>query len=269
MRISINTSKWYDRPWAALIFFTRLPFWRLHQPRKEAYESVVEYWPLAGWLTGGLTATVIWAGTAVFPFYIALILALISRVILTGALHEDGLADLFDGLGGGGSDRHRILTIMKDSHIGTYGVLALVAYAALLFAALYALGPFYAALAVLGADPFAKMTAGLLTQLLPYARSEEQSKAQILYRRFSPWAGCLLLLQAILPLFPLVYMVIFHPADPLLRWDVLLAAPCVVLFSLYVLLARRLKGYTGDCCGAAFLLVELSIYLGLVIQLTR
>ena len=46
MQISTNTSRWYDRPWAAFIFFTRLPFWRLHQPPKEAYTSVVEFWPL-------------------------------------------------------------------------------------------------------------------------------------------------------------------------------------------------------------------------------
>ena len=54
MEINIDQTHWYDRIWAALIFFTRLPFWRLHQPPKECYSTVVEHWPLVGWLTGGV-----------------------------------------------------------------------------------------------------------------------------------------------------------------------------------------------------------------------
>ena len=50
----------YDRLWAALIFFTRLPFWRLYQPPKAAYQGVVEFWPLAGWLTAGVMAGVLY-----------------------------------------------------------------------------------------------------------------------------------------------------------------------------------------------------------------
>ena len=52
--------KWYDRPWAAFIFFTRLPFWRLHEPPRECYQSVVEYWPLTGWLTGAVMGCVLY-----------------------------------------------------------------------------------------------------------------------------------------------------------------------------------------------------------------
>ena len=64
MEINIDNTKWYDRIWAALIFFTRLPFWRWHQPPQQCYKSVVEYWPLAGWLTGGAMAAVIYFATA-------------------------------------------------------------------------------------------------------------------------------------------------------------------------------------------------------------
>ena len=104
MRISTNTSRWYDRPWAAFIFFTRLPFWRIHQPPKGSYESVVEFWPLAGWLTGALMGAIIWFGSKVLPFSIAILAAITARLLVTGALHEDGLADFFDGFGGGGKD---------------------------------------------------------------------------------------------------------------------------------------------------------------------
>ena len=115
-----------DRVFAAFIFFTRLPFWRLRQPAADAFKRVVELWPLTGWLTGGVAALTLWGASTVLPYSLAVILAIGMRMLLTGALHEDGLADFFDGLGGGGRDRERILSIMKDSHIGTYGVLALV-----------------------------------------------------------------------------------------------------------------------------------------------
>ena len=131
MEIDINQNRerrirWYDPVWAALIFFTRLPFWRLYQPPKESYRAVVEYWPLTGWLTGGLMAVTLWVGSLYLPYILAVLMAIIVRLLVTGALHEDGLADFCDGFGGGGSDRERILAIMKDSHIGTYGVLGLI-----------------------------------------------------------------------------------------------------------------------------------------------
>ena len=114
----------FSRIWASFIFLTRLPFWRLYQPPKEAYESVVEYWPLVGWLTAAISAAVLWL-IAPYNVLIAILAAIVIRILITGALHEDGLADFFDGFGGGTS-REKILSIMKDSHICTYGVLGLV-----------------------------------------------------------------------------------------------------------------------------------------------
>lgn len=77
-------------------------------------------------------------------------------MLVTGALHEDGLADFLDGFGGGGSDRERILTIMKDSHIGTFGVLGLIVYEMLLFVTLCSMTPKMATLAILAATPYAR-----------------------------------------------------------------------------------------------------------------
>ena len=177
MRISLNTSnKWYKNAWAALIFFTRLPFWRIYQPPKECYRTVVEYWPLVGWLTGAFMAAALYFGAMVFPYPIAVLLAIVTRLLVTGALHEDGLADFCDGFGGGGNSRQRILDIMKDSHIGTFGTIGLILYFALLFAALHSLTPQMAAIAIFAADPFAKMAGGQIVQMLPYARAEEDSK---------------------------------------------------------------------------------------------
>ena len=178
MQTSIDQTKWYDRIWASLIFFTRLPFWRLHQPPKECYSRVVEHWPLVGWLTGGVMAATLYFGSMVMPYTVAVLLAIAVRLLLTGALHEDGLADFFDGFGGGGNDRQRILDIMKDSHIGTYGVLALILYLALLAGALFSLAPKTAALVILAADPYAKMVAAQLIQMMPLRQEGRGGKGK-------------------------------------------------------------------------------------------
>ena len=256
MRISLNTSKWYDRPWAALIFFTRLPLWRLHEPPRGCYRSVVEFWPLAGWITGGAMAAVIYFGSLVFPMTITVLLAIAARMLLTGALHEDGLADFFDGFGGGGSDRNRILGIMKDSCIGTYGVIALFLYMLLLFFSLSAMPAPLAALTVMAGDPFCKMVSAQIVSMMPYARTEEESKAHVVYRKISLKAGIGLFVQGVLPLAFMLYM-----TDGLMRWDLLIFAPCLVMYFVYLIIWHKIKGYTGDCCGAMFLLTELSFYL--------
>lgn len=256
MEISLNTSKWYDRLWAALIFFTRLPFWRVYQPPKDAYQGVVEFWPLAGWITAGVMAGVLYGSSLVFDYEIAVLLAIASRLLLTGALHEDGLADFFDGFGGGGRDRQRVLDIMKDSHIGTYGVLALIVYMALLFFALHSLQPVDAALAILAIDPYAKMVSAQVVQMMPYARTEATAKNKTVYRKFSAAAGVCLALQGLLP----IGLYILWLQDRI-DWTMLIFLPCLTMYFLYLFIWRRLRGYTGDCCGALFILIELTAYL--------
>lgn len=256
MEISLNTSKWYDRLWASLIFFTRLPFWRLYQPPKEAYQGVVEFWPLAGWLTAGVMAGVLYGASLVFSYETALVLAIVSRLLLTGALHEDGLADFFDGFGGGGRDRQRILDIMKDSRIGTYGVLALVAYFALLFFVLHSLQPADASLTILAVDPYAKMVSAQVIQMMPYARTAETAKSGTVYRKFSAVAGVGLAIQGLLPIGLYLWWM-----QGRIEWSSLIFLPCLTMYFLYLFIWHRLRGYTGDCCGALFLLTELTACL--------
>ena len=256
MQISLDTSKWYDRIWAAFIFFTRLPLWRLHQPEKEAYKTVVEHWPLVGWLTGTTMAAVLYFGSMLFSYEIAILLAIITRLLVTGALHEDGLADFIDGFGGGGTDRQRILDIMKDSHIGTYGVISLILYFLLLFFTLHAMTPIDAAMTIAAVDPFAKMLSAQLIQMMPYARTEETAKNHTVYRRFDIKAGISLAIQGLLPICLYIYYMYAR-----IDWQLLIFIPAIVMYFLYMLIWRRLHGYTGDCCGALFLLTELATLL--------
>ncbi len=261
MQVDMNKCRWYDRPLAAFIFFTRLPFWRLRQPPKQAYNSVVEWWPLTGWLTGGLMAATLYVGSLYLPLPIAVLLAITVRLLVTGALHEDGLADFFDGFGGGGQDRERILAIMKDSHIGTYGVLALIVYMLLLGTTLYAiasspLGGIRGAFAILAATPFARMVTAQLVMMMPYARREEEAKSKTVYRKMDWPAGIGLAVQGLLPMVAFLWLTGID-------WQMVIFIPCLVMYFLYLLIWRRLHGYTGDCCGAICLLVELAVYLAI------
>ncbi|GAA6528494.1 MAG: adenosylcobinamide-GDP ribazoletransferase [Prevotella sp.] len=259
MKVAIDSNlKWTDRIWAAFIFFTRLPFWRIHQPPKAAYRTVVEHWPLVGWLTGALMGGALIGCKQFLPLTISVLIAMIVRILVTGALHEDGLTDFLDGFGGG-NDRQRILDIMKDSKIGTYGVLGILFYELLFFFLLLNItgsrGDLYTFLFVVAADSFSKMIAGQIIQMLPYARPVEQAKNQVVYRKFSVPAGLSLFFQGAIP------MAIFLYYSHFAGWELLLFVPCFIMYFLYLLLYKKIGGYTGDCCGALFLLVELSLYV--------
>ena len=235
---------------AALIFFTRLPFWRIAEVPSACFKRVVDYWPFIGWLTGGIMAGTLWITAEFLPVQIAVLLALVARLLVTGALHEDGLADFCDGFGGGTS-REKILAIMKDSHIGTYGVLGLLFYYGLTWNILTTLSVPLACAAILSGDTWSKFCGAQLINTLPYTRKEEESKAKVIYDRMSVVNLLSAFLAGVLP------MLFFLPMG--YWWAAI--APVVVFVILMSLMRKRLQGYTGDCCGATFLLCELSFYL--------
>lgn len=239
---------------AAFIFFTRLPFWRLKEVPSECFKHVVPYWPYVGWLTGGIMAGTLWLGAQVMPVSLAWILALSVRLLITGCLHEDGLADFFDGFGGG-TTRERTLAIMKDSHIGTYGVIGLIVYFLLMMQLIHLPVSMFCMLVFCG-DCWGKFCASQLINFLPYARKEEESKAKVVYNRMSTKEFIYCMIGGLPP--PLFL--------PLRLW-ISLVASCLVLTFLVRLMKRRLQGYTGDCCGATFLLCELTFYLSCIILL--
>ena len=149
---------------AAIMMFTRLPLWRIVNVDKRYFMDVIKYWPLVGFLTGTATGGVLWVAAQVVPLEVACILAIIARVLLTGALHEDGLADFFDGFGGGTS-KDKILAIMKDSHIGCYGTIGLVLYFILYYTLLSSFDPAMIFPIVIAADCFSKLCAAVMITL--------------------------------------------------------------------------------------------------------
>lgn len=254
--MSQNTSDSIIRDAAAAVtLFTRLPLWKLVKVSQGNYDRAVGFLPLAGWITGGTCAVLIYALSFVLPPLAAVTIALSGRLLLTGALHEDGLADFCDGFGGGYT-KERILAIMKDSHIGTYGVIGLIIYFLTISALLSSLPSLFAAVAILASDPFSKLLAGQLTNILPYARPEG-AKNKASYQRMKP--GRLIIMT-------IIGMI---PAIPLLcenRWYALAAIlPLIVMCGLCVYMRRKIGGYTGDCCGATFILCEISSLIAITI----
>lgn len=254
-----------DDIFAALMFFTRLPWWKLRHVPADSFKRIVGYWPIAGWVTGGVMAAIY--GIALFfhlPVVLALLLVFTGRLLLTGALHEDGLADFFDGFGGGRS-REQVLTIMKDSHIGTYGVLALVVYVALWVTSTVSLAQRSANLPIVllfFADVWSKWSASQIVNLLPYARNEEDCKIKKVYDRMSARTFTVGLLFALVPM---LGCVLFLKETPYMAlWICVTASvPNSVMVWLVQYMRRRIGGYTGDCCGATFLLCELSYFITL------
>ncbi len=238
---------------AALIFFTRLPFWRIAQVPAECYKRVVDFWALTGWLTGGIMVSTYWICAMILPVQCAAIAALASRILMTGALHEDGFADFADGFGGGTS-RQRILEIMKDSHIGTYGVLALAIYCLLMTSILSSLSVWLVTAAIVGADSWSKLCASQIVNVLPYARKQAEAKNLTVY---TPMTAKIRLAGFAAGALPLLFM-------PPIFW-IAAIAPVITAIALFALMKHKIGGYTGDCCGATFILCELSFYIGLSI----
>jgi adenosylcobinamide-GDP ribazoletransferase len=110
----------------ALSFYTRLPAPAfIHGNNAGLLPDSIRYLPLIGWMAGIVAAIVYLLANYLFGDTLAVLFSMVATVLLTGAFHEDGFADVCDGFGGGWT-KDRILDIMKDSRLGTYGVLGLI-----------------------------------------------------------------------------------------------------------------------------------------------
>ncbi len=248
----------------ALQFLTRVPL-RFADWHDDWLQASARHFAGVGLLVGGFAALVLWASAHAFGGFLAVLLSVVATVWLTGAFHEDGLADTFDGLGGS-ADRERALAIMKDSRLGTYGTLALVSVLALKVAALHALAvrDLMAALALLPlVHAVSRAATVALLAALPYAGDAEHAKAKPLAQRAD---GLTLAVTAGWVLIAFGAAALFVPADALLAAAV---ATGVAAWTLARWLRRRLGGFTGDTLGATQQLVELSMLMAALAALSR
>ncbi|WP_114418334.1 adenosylcobinamide-GDP ribazoletransferase [Marinospirillum perlucidum] len=243
----------------ALQFLTRLPLPKLKAFQPEWLELSARYFPLTGFLIGLATAAVFAALSFIFNPWVAAIGSTLFSILLTGAFHEDGLADTCDGLGGSFT-REGALQIMKDSRLGTYGTLGLVMALALKVALLASLPLETAVVALLLGHSVSRLGSLLLLLLLDYAGDPEHAKAKPLATRLNQLQ---LIYASALLLPPLLLTFILLPFP---GWKPLaLSGLLMLLASLYMarLLKRKLGGHTGDGLGATQQLTEIACYLGI------
>lgn len=242
--------------WLALAFFTRLPIPAKTPFSAELLNHASRYFSLVGWVIGSLALVSLGLAAQLFPIAMAVLLSMVVTLKLTGAFHEDGLADMSDGLGGG-MNRERKLEIMKDSRLGSYGSIALIMALLIKFVALSeistrALGDGLLALFCLHAA--SRALAGSLIFDMSYVR-DEPSKAKPLAQDQDRTDLLWLLIWGLLPLILLTPMAA----------GLLIVTALALRLWLKRWLNRQIGGYTGDCLGAAQQLAELSGYLVLLL----
>lgn len=245
----------------AVGFFTRLPVPSLADFQESDLNHAARYFPLVGWLVGTIAVLVWWLASLALPGDLALLCSMAATIYLTGAFHEDGLADSADGIGGG-LNQEKMLSIMQDSRLGSYGAVALIGMLFFKFHALQALSPALLPFAMIAAHAASRWCAVGIMATAQYVRFQGKSKPLATTMTSSELA--LATLFGLLPVIAYVGMlaVTGHATGTFLL--------CVSLPVLLVwlwwrqLILRNLQGYTGDTLGATQQLTELAFYLGLV-----
>lgn len=245
------------------MFYTRLPVPGGVRHSAEILNRSRQYFPTVGVIVGAVSAAVLLAGTAVWTTGVAVVPAMMASVLVTGAFHEDGLADSFDGFGAS-RQPERIMAIMKDSRVGTYGVVGLALVLLLKYASLVTLSAVSVsttALVILNAHVFSRLAASTVADVLPYARDLDARTSADGSSKIKPIADQPLPVGArVLSIVPVVPgAVALALADPGAVLALAVAAAGVG-FAAVSYLRRRLGGYTGDCLGAAQQLAEVSGY---------
>jgi adenosylcobinamide-GDP ribazoletransferase len=248
----------------AVQFLTRLP-----TPQFKAFEPAwlarsARYFPLVGVLVGVINVAAWWIASRILPTTVAVGLTVALSVLLTGAFHEDGFADVCDGFGGGGT-RDRVLAIMKDSRIGAYGAIGIVLMLGLKWVSLDALAIGTAVFAplVIGAHLMSRWCAGALMWSLPYVRGEADSKSRAVVEGFTAreWLiGGIIGLIAFAP----IAAACLRQSGVLEAWALAAGAvsAAATAWAAGGYLRLRIGGHTGDCLGAVQQLTELAFLIG-------
>lgn len=239
----------------ALMFYTRIPVPKGIDHSGDAQNKSTRYFPLIGWIVGGFAALVYWLSCFIFPDSISIILSMIASVIITGAFHEDGFADVCDGFGGGYTVEQK-LSIMKDSRVGAYGLLGLIFLISLKYFLLFEqtlnLIPI-----LISVHALSRLAPIILIYRLDYVREDALSKIKPIGKKLKFWELMIAIIIAVLPLLLLGF------------WGLILIVPLLIIQWLSAwFFKRHLGGYTGDCLGAAQQISEIILYACILILWT-
>ena len=230
----------------AIQFYTRLPVKLVRPFRDTDLNRASRYCSLVGMLVGTISAICFWGCWHLYGQFVAAVMSIGLSILVTGAFHEDGLADMADGFGGG-TNPETVLNIMKDSRVGVYGALALVLSILLRVSILSQLPLWYAVVALLVTHSLSRAVAISLIWDLPYLQLDQKSKVKPVAKSISPEDLGVALAIGLLSVL-------------LLPWETMLTL-VVMLFILRhffkAYLLNRIGGYTGDCLGALEQLAEI------------
>lgn len=235
------------------MFYTRFPVKQIDGWSEEMLNKSTRYFPFIGIIVGGVGALVFWGAVQLFPVSISVLLSMIATVFFTGAFHEDGFADFCDGFGGG-LTREKILEIMKDSRIGTYGSVGLFMILGVKFLTLSQFDLVKIPLILIAGHSVSRIFPVLLIYSSEYVRMDALSKTKPIGKADS--------------LFSLWFAIVSGAATLLLiNWQEIVFS-VGMLFAVFLLfrkyINKRLHGYTGDVLGALQQLCEVFFYLAVL-----
>ena len=233
----------------AVMFFTRIPI-HLNDFDEADLSKSTRFFPLVGIFVGAVGALIFWLADILLPLEVAVLLSMAATILLTGAFHEDGLADAVDGLGGGWS-KEQVLAIMVDSRIGSYGAIGLVMVLLTKYQALSYQTAALIPVSIVAGHALSRLCAVLVMFTQRYVKAEGKAKPLATQLNISE-----LTIATFFGLLPMAFL-------PMKFLAALLPVAIVWLwFSAKI--KARIGGYTGDCLGAMQQLTEIAFYLGLL-----
>ncbi|MEC3908380.1 adenosylcobinamide-GDP ribazoletransferase [Tamlana sp. 2201CG12-4] len=237
----------------AIMFFTRIPCPKWVNHDAEYLTKSSKYFSLVGILVGSIGAIVFYGASFIFSTEISIALSMVATIYITGAFHEDGFADVCDGLGGGWT-KEKILLIMKDSRLGTYGATGLFLILSIKFLALREVPDYYIPLILISGHSLSRFIATTLIYTHPYVRDTNDSKAKPAAKNMTLSMLMVSMLFGLAPLFLFKSVFIF-----------IVLIPCYLSkMYLAVKFKKWLGGQTGDCAGAVQQLTEVVFYLSVI-----
>lgn len=233
----------------AIMFFTRIPVHFEHFDEADLNKST-RFFPLVGILVGAVGTLVFWLSNRLLPLEVSVLLSMAATILLTGAFHEDGLADAIDGLGGGWT-REQVLTIMVDSRIGSYGAVGLLLTLLTKYQTLSYQMAIFVPVAMIAGHALSRLCAVLVMFTQSYVKAEGKSKPLATQLNVAE-----LTIATFFGLLPLAFLET--------KFLAALLPVAVVWLWFSAKIKTRIGGYTGDCLGAMQQLTEVAFYVGLL-----
>ncbi|HET6254062.1 MAG TPA: adenosylcobinamide-GDP ribazoletransferase [Puia sp.] len=243
----------------AVMFLTRLPVPRATDHSADYLRQAPRYFPVVGWIVGGLCSLAFWVFSRYVSIDIGILASMIAGFLATGCFHEDGFADVCDGMGGGWT-KEKILSIMKDSRIGAYGAIGLITILAAKFLLLKELPVFIPA--VVAAHSVSRLMPVFVMKTGTYAADPDQSKARPLAGPSVSGAG--LAVAIVLALLPFILLPWYFTVFPW-YFAVVIIPALAVTYGMYRWFFKWIGGYTGDCLGSIQQVTEITVYLGCIL----